>query len=152
MLLDCSGGLGANMITSSLLIHKFLGFFFCGGGVHSCVCCAMLPCCSRCFCKVVVLLCKFQNSSCSLFDVISWLVLPSGFVIVRFWCCPDPISETVFKAKPIRGLNRSLNILISSSRSHFSLEKSNSKHLRPLRTSNALNPPPPPKKNGHRHT
>ena len=58
VLLDCSGGLGANMITSSLLIHKISRFFFCGGGVHSCVCVcfAMLPCCSSCFCKVVVLL------------------------------------------------------------------------------------------------
>ena len=43
VLLDCSGGLGANMITLSLLIH----IFCCGGGVHSCVfflrCCHVAP-------------------------------------------------------------------------------------------------------------
>ena len=52
--LDCSGGLGANMITSSLLIQSF--FFAEGVCTVVCVFFAMLPCCSSCFCKVVVLL------------------------------------------------------------------------------------------------
>ena len=53
VLLDCSGGLGANMITSSLLIHKFLGFFLRRGCAQLCV-----------FCDVAMLLPLFLQGGC----------------------------------------------------------------------------------------